>query len=74
MSQQIYLSDESWEAVKTAKESIVELINISAQRMSDENKAIDLSRYILQMISQSDQHPVEDSIAKVKEEIAEILK
>ena len=41
MSQQIYLSDESWEAVKTAKESIVELINISAQRMSDENKAID---------------------------------
>lgn len=74
MSQQIYISDESWEAVKTAKESIVELINISAQRMSSDNKAIELSTYILQMMAQSDQNPVQDAIEKVKEEIVEIFK
>ena len=74
MSQQIYLSDESWEAVKTAKESIVELINISAQRMTDENTALDLSKYILQMMAQADQDPIKDTIEKVKEEITEILK
>lgn len=74
MSQQIYLSDESWDAVKTAKESIVELINIASQRMTDENTALDLSRYILQMMTQSEQNPVQDSIEKVKEEIAEIFK
>ena len=74
MSQQIYISDESWDAVKTAKESIVELINISAQRMTAENKAIELSTYILQMMAQADQDPIKDTIEKVKEEIAEILK
>lgn len=74
MSQQIYISDESWDAVKTAKESITELVNIAAQRMSDESRSIDLSKYIVQMIAQSDQHPVEDAIEKVKEEIVEILK
>ncbi|MCQ2975354.1 MAG: hypothetical protein MJ211_11170 [Bacteroidales bacterium] len=74
MSQQIYVSDESWDAVKEAKESIVELINIASQRMSQESKAMDLSKYILQMLSEAENNPITDSIAKVKEEIVEILK
>ncbi|MBP5368455.1 MAG: hypothetical protein J6Z01_08410 [Bacteroidales bacterium] len=74
MSQQIYISDESWEAVLTAKESILELVNISAQRVSADSKAIELSTYILQMFSQADENPIKDAIEKVKAEIAEILK
>ena len=74
MSQQIYISDESWDAVLTAKESILELVNISAQRMSADSKPIELSTYILQMFAQADNNPIKDAIEKVKEEIAVILK
>lgn len=47
LSQQIYMSAGAWELVKTAKEEITKLINISATKMANEAPGNDLAMTIL---------------------------
>lgn len=47
MSQQLYISDASWDQVKLAKESIIKLINTSATTIDNTAPGSDLAKEIL---------------------------
>jgi len=51
LSQQIYISHGAWELVKTTKEEITKLINISATKVPQDNPANDLAMMILNITS-----------------------
>lgn len=74
LSQQIYISEEAWESVVTAKESVLKLINTASEHFDAEQKASDMATAMIKMMSAVDDSPVDDAIEKVKEEISEIFK
>lgn len=68
LSQQIYVSNASWSLVKQAKEESIKLINISAARLKEDAKSIDLSKYMIEMASQMERLPNEVAIDYLKRE------
>jgi hypothetical protein len=48
LSQQLYVSNDAWETVKTAKESVAMHINESAAKINAENSSIELARLIVE--------------------------
>ncbi|MCE3229242.1 MAG: hypothetical protein K0S32_3793 [Bacteroidetes bacterium] len=74
LSQQIYLSHNSWELVKTAKEEIIKLVNISATKVPHENSSNDLAMMVLNITANVDKRlPNEVALEYVKKEIAQIF-
>ncbi len=74
LSQQIYISHNAWELVKTAKEEIIKLINISATKVPHENGSTDLAMMILNITANLDKRlPNEVALEYVKKEISQIF-
>lgn len=68
-SQQIYVSDESWRNFRSAQESLLRLVNISASQCNPNEKATILAERIIQIFSSSDESPTEFAIKRMKEEV-----
>lgn len=49
LSQQLYVTASSWEAVKNAKEDVLRLINTSAAQLNENASATDLSNKLLEV-------------------------
>lgn len=70
LSQQIYVSYNAWELVKTAKEEIIKLVNISATKVPNDNVSNDLALMILNIASNLEKKlPNEVALEYVKKEV-----
>lgn len=47
VAQQIYLSPKCWEMIKTAKEEVIKIINLSASQTDTNQPAVELSKIII---------------------------
>lgn len=71
LSQQIYISEGSWQFVKTAKEEIIQLINISSSKVPSDSNSSELAIMILNISANLDKKlPCEVAIEFIKKEIA----
>ncbi len=69
LSQQIYVSYSAWELVKTAKEEIVKLINISSTKVPHDHSSNDLAMMILNITANVDKKmPNEVALEFIKKE------
>lgn len=68
LTQQVYISPAAWEAVRRAKEETIKIINISASKVNDNAKGIDLSKMVLELSMQIDKMPTQIAIDYIKEE------
>jgi hypothetical protein len=68
LSQQIYLTDESWSAVVNAKEQIVRMINLASTKMKEESSSNDFIRFVIEMYNNLELRPIENTIRLVKNE------
>ena len=71
MSQQLYISDNSWGLVKTAKEEVVRLINSSAAKFSSEDNANVFAQEIITNGFNRNNNPIEKALKGLKEDIRE---
>lgn len=70
LSQQMYISNNSWQMVTTAKEETIKLINLFASRMPDDMDGIELNKAIFNYYMQSDKEvPVQIAINFVKDDV-----
>ncbi len=69
LSQQIYMSPQTWEAVIGAKENITKLINAASLRLTENASSIDISKLMLEMYLSIENPPLTTAIAMVKEEM-----
>ncbi len=68
ISQQIYLTSETWDLVRNSKESLIKLINVAANDMEDKASAMKLSKAILDVYLKVENPPIEVAIVTIKEE------
>ncbi|EKB48040.1 hypothetical protein [Cecembia lonarensis] len=69
LSQQVYFSDETWESVRRASESVITLTNTAMQDMSPEARGIDLAKKIFQLSLDQKNDAIQQALKNVKDEI-----
>lgn len=69
LSQQIYVSSETWEMIKNAKEEIVKLINTASAQVQVEDPAIELSKKIFELTVGNEKLPTDKALELMKKEI-----
>jgi len=69
LSQQIYVSEQSWELVKNAKEEVVKIINTAATLVEDGATSTELSQTIIQKTLEVNDMPTHKAISYIKKEI-----
>ncbi len=73
LSQQVYMTDETWDLIKNAMEEVVMIINESAEEMDKKAKSIDLARSILENVMNRKIDPVSYPLKHLKDEIRELF-
>jgi len=73
LSQQIYVSPQSWEVLKTAKTNTIKLINTGAEKIPPTASGADLSRFLLESVMELDKEPTQVAIEMIKKEVASIM-
>jgi hypothetical protein len=54
LTQQLYISSKAWEAVKSAKDQIVRMINMAASRVGPNASGVDLAKMTLKILNDSE--------------------
>jgi hypothetical protein len=68
VSQQVFMSESSWELIRNAKEDLVVTINDAASAMTPESSSLDLSKRIFEkVINRPD--PIAHALVEIKREI-----
>lgn len=73
LSQQIYMSNESWELIKKAKEDTIRLINLSTSKLNDDASAFELSKIIINESLLDKKSSSKQALEFLKKEISEIF-
>lgn len=69
LSQQVYITSQAWEIVKTAKEDMIAIVNKSAALLAENATATDLSQKIFELSVASDKSTVKNALEFIKSEI-----
>ena len=69
-SQQVYFSEDTWDAVRIAVEEVISRINVSRQQVNDSATGIDLAKVILSQAFDRKNDPIALAIHKVKAEVS----
>ena len=70
VSQQVYMSIDVWEEVKTAKEDLITAINAAANGMPEESTSLDLARRVFEYLMEKNIDPIDHAIKSMKAEIS----
>ena len=73
LSQQVYISVETWEIVKNAKEELVKLVNTAFGELKEDATANDLATKIIESSVQKDYSPTDNALRAVKHEIQQLF-
>lgn len=73
LSQQIYVSSQAWELVKSAKGQLIKLVNSTAENIDPNAPALNLSQTILENLIELKKSPVYDAIEFLKKEVYQIM-
>jgi len=69
MSQQLYISDTSWELVKAAKEDVVRLVNSTVSKFKSDEDASKFAQSIITNGFSNNSNPIDMALAALKDDI-----
>lgn len=70
MSQQLYISNQAWEVVKTAKEETIKLINIASTKVLDTATGMELGNAVIEIAAQIPKLPTQVAVEALKKELS----
>lgn len=73
LSQQIYISNESWEMVRNARGTVVRIINSTASGLAPNASGEELSRMLIEAVMEMDAEPCRTAINFLKAEFSRIM-
>ena len=69
IAQQMYMSNASWELVKSAKEEMIKLVNAAAYKVGENSDGLELCKVLLEITMNVDKLPTQIALDYVKKEI-----
>jgi hypothetical protein len=73
MSQQLYISDGTWELIKSAKEEVIKAVNTAASKVKPEEEGSVLAKEILSATADEGKDAVEKAMAGLKKDMQDTL-
>ena len=73
MSQQVYISNEAWEGILTARGKVIHLINTASDQVKDEATALTLSQQIFEMTMELKTQPTREAMQFLKKEMEQFF-
>ena len=73
LSQQVYVSDHSWNLTKKAMEEVIALINQSASGMTDDAKSVDLAKRVFERVMEHNADPTTGALTEIKNEARKLF-
>jgi hypothetical protein len=73
VAQQIFISPQAWEMVKSSKEEIIKIINLAGRQMTATSMGMDLSAKIFEICAEVGKLPTEITIDFLKKELQELF-
>ena len=73
IAQQIYISDEAWSLIKTAKEEMIKMVNICASKLPENATSKDLTKMMFEAIMVVEKLPTTVALDYLKNEIKTIF-
>lgn len=73
VSQQIYISNELWTAIKSTQESLIQLINSCASKTEPNENAASLAELIIQVFASTEKTPTEIATDLLKKEVRTLM-
>jgi len=73
LAQQVFISSESWEIVKSSKEEVVKIVNMAATHLDPTALAGDLGKAIFEITAQLKVQPTDSAIEALKSELRKQL-
>jgi hypothetical protein len=73
VSQQIYVSNELWSAIKTVRESLLRLVNGCAAQFEGTHPATELAEKIIQVYTSTENTPGEIALSMLKNEVRNLF-
>jgi len=70
LSQQIYMSGKTWDAIVKAKEETIKLVNVASTRVNADANAMEFAQAVIVVASQLTDLPTKVAIDAIKKEIA----
>lgn len=69
VAQQIYMSNASWDLVKSAKEEMIKIVNAAAHKVGENADGVELCKVILDITMNVEKLPTQIALEYVKKEI-----
>ncbi len=73
LSQQIYLSNELWEAVKAVHDNMIKLVNTTAQHFKPDEPATKLAEVFIRMYDEIDENPTSVALDLLRTETHQLF-
>ena len=73
LSQQIYMSQQSWEVARNARSNMIKIINSEAEKMPANSTGLALSKQLLEKIMELEIEPTRVAIDFIKAEVSRMI-
>ena len=73
LTQQLYVSNTSWETVRKSKDESLKIINLAGAQMKSDSKGADLGQKIFEIMMKIDKSPSQIAILFLKKEIRQLF-
>lgn len=73
VAQQIYISTDTWDIIRNAKEEVITIINLASQDVPSDASAGDLAREIMKKVIAQENSATSIALATLKEEMQELF-
>jgi hypothetical protein len=73
LSQQLYITQKSWEVVKNAKANIIQQINVAAGKVKGDSPSLNLSKAVFSSMIDQEKIYTADAIKYIKEELNQMF-
>jgi hypothetical protein len=73
LSQQIYMSPQAWEVVRSARSNMIKIINSEAEKLPPDSSGMALSKRLLEKIMEIEKEPTRAAIDYVKAEVSRMI-
>jgi len=73
ITQQVYVSNSVWDAIKTSKEETIKAINIASIKVPDDASGLDLCNLIFELIQKIDRLPTDIALDIIKNEARQLM-
>ena len=73
LTQQLYISNTSWETVKKAKDESLKIVNLAGAQMKPDSKSAELGQKIFEIMMKLDKSPAQIAVLILKKEIRQLF-